>query len=156
VAQSPIEPGGSQLPGTLPGRLPLASLELLRHSRRQVPKPYGYATQRALTRPDMIDSPDHEVLVFNAAVQLSAADRAAFLETECGGDAELMRRVELLLQAHERAGAFLTDSSRRMAPASSGDGVTAPAEARIETSGAHVGRYKLMQQIGAGGCGVVY
>src|SRR5580765_3572444 len=104
----------------------------------------------------MIDSPDHEVLVFNAAVQLSAADRATFLETECGGDAELIRRVKLLLQAHEQAGAFLSDSGRRMTPASSGEGVIASAEARIETSGAHVERYKLMQQLGAGGCGVVY
>ena len=104
----------------------------------------------------MIDSPDAEVLVFNAAVQPPAAERAAFLETECGGDTELMRRVEQLLQAHDSAGAFLAESSCSVAPANPRKGVIAPTNAGIEPSGAHVGRYKLLQQIGAGGCGIVY
>jgi hypothetical protein len=35
----------------------------------------------------MNDSPDGEVVVFNAAVQLPATERAAFLNGECHGDA---------------------------------------------------------------------
>jgi hypothetical protein len=43
--------------------------------------------------------------VFPAAVE--ADDRAAVLARECGSDAELHRRVEALLQAHDQPGSFL-------------------------------------------------
>ncbi|HTU23002.1 MAG TPA: protein kinase [Gemmataceae bacterium] len=46
--------------------------------------------------------------VFAAAVQIAdPAARAAYLEQVCGGDANLRRRVESLLHAHESAGDFL-------------------------------------------------
>ena len=41
----------------------------------------------------------------------SPEERAAFLDSACGDDAELRRRVERLLEAHPRAGKFLENST---------------------------------------------
>jgi len=109
----------------------------------------------------MNDSPCSEVIVFNAALQLPATRRAAYLNEVCGGDAALHRRVEVLLQAHERAGAFLAKPAAKpaLAPAASLQPqakASGRAVSKVETCGDYVGRYKLLQQIGEGGCGVVY
>jgi serine/threonine protein kinase len=106
----------------------------------------------------MTDSFEHEVAVFNAARRLDAQARAAYLQETCAGDAALRGRVEELLRASEEAGGFLE------APAPGAlrppDAVSSPGVARgvtmLEKPGARIGRYKLLQQIGEGGCGVVY
>ena len=51
-------------------------------------------------------SPREEEL-FAAALALPAAERAAYLQRECGGDAGLLRRVEDLLRVHDDVGDFL-------------------------------------------------
>src|SRR5690242_7629965 len=48
-----------------------------------------------------------ESLLFAALARPSAAERAAFLDSACAGNAELRRQVERLLQAHANAGDFL-------------------------------------------------
>ena len=48
-----------------------------------------------------------ESLFFAALEKGSDAERAAFLDTACGGDTELRRQVEKLLQAEARVGDFL-------------------------------------------------
>jgi hypothetical protein len=48
-----------------------------------------------------------ESLLFAALALPTAAERAAFLNLACAGDAELHRQVETLLQAHANAGDFL-------------------------------------------------
>ena len=58
----------------------------------------------------MIDSSNLVVVVFTEAIQLSQAERAAYLERACDGDRELRRQVEALLQAHEQVGDFLEQS----------------------------------------------
>jgi eukaryotic-like serine/threonine-protein kinase len=88
--------------------------------------------------------------VFAEAIQLPEHQRAAYLERACGGDAELRRDVETLLQAYHQVGDFLEQSPNGLRK-----------QAKIETSGVekagdHIGRYKLLQQIGEGGCGVVF
>ena len=45
--------------------------------------------------------------LFHAALDLGPADRAAFLATECDGDADVRSQVEELLSAHDDAGTFL-------------------------------------------------
>jgi WD40 repeat protein/serine/threonine protein kinase len=67
----------------------------------------------------------------------------------CAGDDSLRQRVEALLRAHESAGTFM-DSP---AVAARGEPVTVKPS---EQPGDRIGRYKLLQQIGEGGCGVVY
>ena len=88
-----------------------------------------------------------EVDLFTEAVQLPAEHRSAFLEAACGADSELQANVEALLKALIQSGEFLEE-----APAE----VKAQARVPGEKPGDWVGRYKLLQQIGEGGCGVVF
>jgi len=88
--------------------------------------------------------------IFTAALAFSAAERPAYLAGACGDNLPLRQRVEALLRAHEAPHGFLPDqpvaaltSTVLMTPLS-------------EAAGTRVGRYKLLQQIGEGGCGVVY
>ncbi len=107
----------------------------------------------------MPESSDHELTVFSEARRLPAGARAAYLDEACAGDATLRRRVEELLRAHEEASGFLQDpAAGAPRPAVA---VTAPdslqsAAAPGEKVGDRIGRYKLLQQIGEGGCGIVY
>ncbi|MGA2175555.1 MAG: serine/threonine-protein kinase, partial [Verrucomicrobiota bacterium] len=96
---------------------------------------------------------EREIEVFNAALELPVAERLAYLNQVCAGNAALRQRVEELLQAGDKAGAFL-ESPAAIPPGAGGTmRVTfAPAE----KAGDRIGRYKLLQQIGEGGCGVVY
>jgi PAS domain S-box-containing protein len=49
-----------------------------------------------------------EILFFGALEKGNAAERAAYLDSACAGDAELRRQVEKMLKAHSKVGNFLT------------------------------------------------
>ena len=89
-----------------------------------------------------------EESIFAAALECkSGAERAAFLDGACGGDQDLRRRVDALLSSHEEAGTFLNEPA---APVATVD------QPITEQPGTQIGPYKLRQQIGEGGMGVVY
>jgi serine/threonine protein kinase/outer membrane protein assembly factor BamB len=91
--------------------------------------------------------------IFHAARSLPAAQRGEFLQRACGGDAQLRRRVEGLLRASESGGGFLPETPRQTPAGASFD----PATAVItERPGDRIGNYELLEQIGAGGFGVVF
>ena len=101
----------------------------------------------------MNDPFDREAEIFAEAVLVPPADRAAFLERGCAGDAGLRQRIEALLVAHESAGPFMA------APRESNPADRDPASSSrdpVDRPGTRIGRYKLLQQIGEGGCGVVW
>src|SRR5688572_1012043 len=91
---------------------------------------------------------DEESIFLEALQKQAAADRAAYLDRVCAGDMELRRSVELLLKAHVKAGDFLNKT-----PAHVGPTIDDPF---AERPGTVIGPYKLLQQIGEGGMGVVW
>jgi WD40 repeat protein/serine/threonine protein kinase len=91
-----------------------------------------------------------EVLA-EAAARSSPAERAAYLDGACRGDDGLRAEVEKLLLAHDQADGFLEEPVAPPQPS------TIVLSAPItEKPGDRIGYYKLLQQIGEGGCGVVY
>ncbi len=99
----------------------------------------------------MSEAQNREETVFEAAAELAGEQRAAFLKEACGEDARLRQRIETLLAAHDRSSQFMEESA---VPAST-QRTFRPA-LFSEKPGDKIGRYKLLQQIGEGGCGVVY
>src|SRR6267142_1209570 len=87
--------------------------------------------------------------IFDAALAIAdPAERSAYLKRACGGDAAQKDHIEELLEMHGQLGSFL------QAPAAALAGTVA--ESASERPGAIIGPYKLLEQIGEGGFGVVY
>jgi serine/threonine protein kinase/Flp pilus assembly protein TadD len=93
---------------------------------------------------------NREEEIFEAAAKLPVEQRGAYLQEACAGDTALRARIEGLLKAHEGAGSFMEEPA---APARKTIVLTLPPD---EKAGDKIGNYKLLQQIGEGGCGVVY
>jgi eukaryotic-like serine/threonine-protein kinase len=94
--------------------------------------------------------PERVQAVFLAAAdQEGAAGRAAVLDRFCGADAELRQRVETLLRAHDAPGPFLDSPTPNLVATAGELPVT-------EKPGTMIGPYKLMEQIGEGGMGLVF
>lgn len=98
----------------------------------------------------MTGTSQRDVEVFTEAIQLPVSERIAFLDRVCAGDGELRQRIDALLKSNARAGAFLENSP---AAALGERRVEAPVGERV---GDRVDRYKLLKQIGEGGCGIVF
>jgi eukaryotic-like serine/threonine-protein kinase len=108
----------------------------------------------------MSTPPNREVALFSAALELPASERAAYLAAACADDPALRLRLEALLRVHEEAIPFLETpppGAQDSPMGAGGPGATIRvAFAPSEKAGDRIGRYKLLQQIGEGGCGVVY
>ncbi|HEX3625239.1 MAG TPA: protein kinase [Verrucomicrobiae bacterium] len=98
----------------------------------------------------MSTSSNREEEIFEAALNLPEAERAAYVDNACGGDSGLRARVTELLKAHAVSGSFMK------APAVAARKTIVLSMPLDEKPGDKIGRYKLLQQIGEGGCGVVY
>jgi len=104
--------------------------------------------------------PNREVALFSAALELPASQRAAYLQEACADDPALRLRLEALLRVHEEAIPFLESPPAGARESPMGAEVPGPtmrlSSSAAEKAGDRIGRYKLLQQIGEGGCGVVY
>jgi serine/threonine protein kinase/tetratricopeptide (TPR) repeat protein len=85
--------------------------------------------------------------IFLEAVEKHAPSHwPEFLDAACGGDAVLRERVEALLKAHGQYNQLLD-----------GEGFVATIDQPLsERPGTQIGTYKLLQQIGEGGFGIVF
>jgi serine/threonine protein kinase len=102
---------------------------------------------------------EHELAVFSAVRRLPAGERKAYLDQTCAGDAALRQRIEELLRAGEDAEGFLrhpAPGAQRPEGAPGSSRSTLSSSAPGEKVCDRIGHYKLLQQIGEGGCGLVY
>jgi serine/threonine protein kinase/WD40 repeat protein len=100
----------------------------------------------------MSDSDPSLRTIFLEAIELpDALQRSEYLAKACGPDSAQRQKIEDLISAHVAAGGFLVtqhDSSERV-PVNVD-------QASNEAPGLIISRYKLLQRLGEGGCGVVY
>lgn len=90
-----------------------------------------------------------EIEIFNTAWAIdSAEERGRYLDEACGGDADRRRRIESLLQAYANSDSIFASEPRSL--------YQTEFERPTEGPGTILGPYKLLQQIGEGGMGVVY
>ncbi len=96
-------------------------------------------------------NPNREETLFAEALELPAGERVAYLAHECGSDTALRARVEALLASYNAtANPLVTHIQSAEAPVS---GLNFAEDDRV---GQMLGRYKLLEKLGEGGCGVVY
>ncbi len=94
---------------------------------------------------------DRVEAIFHAALEISElARRDALIEAECGDDLALEMRVRRLIALHEDASGLLGSAER------SPEVEEQMARLKPEEAGERIGPYKLLQQIGEGGFGVVW
>ena len=95
-------------------------------------------------------SPSNIESIFFGAMQRQPGEaRNAFLDQACAGNSDLRGQIDRMLIGHDKAGSFLER------PALCND-ATLSNRAVAEAPGTIIGPYKLLQQIGEGGFGVVY
>jgi Tol biopolymer transport system component/serine/threonine protein kinase len=88
--------------------------------------------------------------LLNEALDREPSRRAAFLDEQCAGDAELRGEVDSLLASWDEADDFMEDSSGSPAPAE--DRVQVPLPAFNQ----RIGPWSVIKEIGRGGMGTVY
>ena len=96
----------------------------------------------------MQDASPEMLSLFCASLEReSLEERAAYLDGACGADPGLRARIEALLRAHDQAG---------HRPGLAEQMISTIDEPPTERVGTFIGQYKLLEQIGAGGFGVVF
>jgi predicted Ser/Thr protein kinase len=88
--------------------------------------------------------------LFHAALERSPAARAEFIRQAADGDDQLQREVESLLATHASSDGFLETPAWGVAPELMFDGQESTLVGRV------VGPYRVVEEVGRGGMGVVY
>ncbi len=117
---------------------------------------------------------DLKTLFLAALDQPEGPDRMAYLDLACAGEPSLKAQVEQLLEAHDRAGVFLTSAAETTVGSekttASNDVAIAPTAVaadlhRLELAspspiaegpGSRIGPYTIIRKLGEGGMGIVF
>ncbi|MBM0106880.1 serine/threonine protein kinase [Steroidobacter sp. S1-65] len=91
-----------------------------------------------------------EEALFSSALALPESERARFLDRACGDDRSLRERIDALLSGVQPADDFISP----IIPSAAADSKRSWLEEHAEVEA--IGPYRLLHQIGEGGCGVVY
>src|SRR5262245_18991966 len=168
------EPGS--IKKSLAAPAPRRSLKKNKNSWNDPPRFFALSSEEIMKPTDSRAPPLTEATLFAAALEKSTpAERAAFLDEACAGDAALRARVEALLGSHTGAGSFLgTPAVQRPAeplPGTAGNPATktGPTEARESSESLDflapsdkpdslgcLGHYEVTQILGRGGMGFVF
>ncbi|MDQ8205255.1 serine/threonine-protein kinase [Pelagicoccus sp. SDUM812003] len=94
--------------------------------------------------------------LFDTARQMSdPTERARYLDQECREDLKMRARLEALLKSSDDAEQFFEDGAQFISSSEAFKSINSdPLDE--ESIGAKIGRYRLLQRLGDGGCGVVY
>jgi hypothetical protein len=96
--------------------------------------------------------PEREAALVALTLEQPVAARAAFLQAVCGEDKALRALLDALLAPYEQPATVFATQAETLPP---GPGIRF-ADAPDEAVGQTLGRYKPLERIGEGGCGVVY
>ena len=106
-----------------------------------------------------------ERAIFFQALDLDdPAERAAYLDKACAGDAALRRRIEALLESHAKVGDFLdvpaaqqlaAPADRQAEPPRAGVPLDFLAPSQRPDSLGRLGHYEVLEVVGQGGMGIV-
>jgi len=97
----------------------------------------------------MSDPPNSAKTIFLNALEMPSEARQAYIAEQCGRDDALSAEVQALLRHHQELGSF-------MEPESAPRATSTEARALTEVAGMMIGPYKLLEQIGEGGMGIVF
>ena len=104
--------------------------------------------------PDPLDPLEER---FAEALARPPGERAAFLQRVNADDPALAAEIAALLKAYETSVDFLEDRpAEKLAEAGRRASFAERTAAADEQAGARIGRYRLIEKLGEGGCGVVY
>ncbi|MDB6032843.1 MAG: serine/threonine protein kinase [Verrucomicrobiales bacterium] len=101
----------------------------------------------------MPSSQERESALFALALEKPLSERSEFLRAVCGSDPALRQRLESLLAAHDEPDALLPEQAKVVRGTMKIEFADEPGD---EAVGQTLGRYKLLERVGEGGCGVVY
>src|SRR5262245_58402379 len=114
------------------------------------PSPLGGATPTGSPGPGR--GPGASSAVFCAALEKATpAERAAYLDEACAGDADLRREVEVLLRAHDRPDPLLDQPAAQLLAAEDGADLDFLEPSAKPGSLGRLGHYEALEAVGRGG-----